>query len=169
VKGFAAKLGLDRPELRAWALYDFANSAFQTTIIAAVFPIYFQRVAASGLPANVATSRFAWATTIAICIVAIVAPILGALADTRKLKKPLLGIFLGIGAGATAAMYAIQDGDWQMALVLFVIGNVGVAGSIVFYEALLPHIARGDPHDAYYSSGGAIGSEWWGVMVSIKV
>src|SRR5688500_19986907 len=117
----AAALGLNRPELRAWALYDFANSAFQTTIVATVFPIYFARVAASGLPANTATSRFAWATTIAICIVAIVAPVLGALADTRRLKKPLLGIFLAIGAGATAAMYGIQQGDWKLALVLFVI------------------------------------------------
>src|SRR5687767_7486955 len=123
MNGIAARLGLNRPELRAWVLYDFANSAFQTTVIAAVFPIYFQRVAAADLPASVATSRYAWATTIAICIVAIVAPILGALADTRKLKKPLLAIFMGLGVGATAAMYGIQEGDWKLALVLFVIGN----------------------------------------------
>src|SRR5687767_15760636 len=123
MKGIAARLGLNRPELRAWALYDFANSAVQTTIIAAVFPVYFQRVAAADLPASVATSRFAWATTIAIIIVAIVAPVLGALADTRRLKKPLLGIFLAIGASAAAAMYGIQQGDWKLALVLFVIVN----------------------------------------------
>jgi UMF1 family MFS transporter len=166
---FAAKLGLNRPELRAWALYDFANSAFQTTIVAAVFPIYFQRVAASGLPASTATSRFAWATTIAICIVAIVAPILGAMADTRRLKKPLLGMFLGIGAGATAAMYAIQDGDWMLALVLFVIGNVGVAGSIVFYESLLPHIARGDELDRVSTAGYAIGYLGGGILLAFNL
>jgi len=165
----AAKLGLNRPELRAWALYDFANSAFQTTIVAAVFPIYFQRVAASGLPASTATSRFAWATTIAICIVAIVAPILGAMADTRRLKKPLLGMFLGIGAGATAAMYAIQDGDWVLALVLFVIGNVGVAGSIVFYESLLPHIARGEELDRVSTAGYAIGYLGGGILLAFNL
>jgi len=165
----AAKLGLNRPELRAWALYDFANSAFQTTIVAAVFPIYFQRVAASGLPASTATSRFAWATTIAICIVAIVAPILGAMADTRRLKKPLLGMFLGIGAGATAAMYAIQDGDWMLALVLFIIGNVGVAGSIVFYESLLPHIARGEELDRVSTAGYAIGYLGGGILLAFNL
>lgn len=165
----AAALGLNRPELRAWALYDFANSAFQTTIVAAVFPIYFQRVAASGLTPSTATSRFAWATTIAICIVAIVAPVLGALADTRRLKKPLLGIFLGIGAGATAAMYAIQEGDWKLALVLFVIGNVGVAGSIVFYESLLPHIARGEELDRVSTAGYAIGYLGGGILLALNL
>lgn len=169
MKGVAARLGLNRPELRAWALYDFANSAVQTTIIAAVFPIYFQRVAASGLPASTATSRFAWATTIAICIVALVAPILGAMADTRRLKKPLLGIFLGLGAGATAAMYAIQEGDWLLALVLFVIANVGVAGSIVFYESLLPHIARGDELDRVSTAGYAIGYLGGGLLLAINL
>ena len=74
-------LGLGRPELRAWAMYDWANSAFQTTIIAAVFPIYFHKVVAADLAEAVATSRFAWATTIAIVIVALVAPLLGAIAD----------------------------------------------------------------------------------------
>lgn len=165
----AAKLGLNRKELRAWALYDFANSAFQTTIVAAVFPIYFQRVAASGLEPSVATSRFAWATTIAICIVAIVAPLLGALADTRKLKKPLLGAFLAIGAGATAAMYGIQDGDWKLALILFIIGNVGVAGSIVFYESLLPHIARGEEMDRVSTAGYAIGYLGGGILLALNL
>lgn len=169
MNGIAARLGLNRPELRAWAMYDFANSAFQTTIVATVFPIYFARVAAADLPASVATSRFAWATTIAICIVAIVAPVLGALADTRKLKKPLLGIFLGIGAGATAAMYGIQEGDWKLALILFVIGNVGVAGSIVFYESLLPHIARGDELDRVSTAGYAIGYLGGGLLLAINL
>ena len=169
MKRLAAKLGLNRRELRSWALYDFANSAFQTTIVAAVFPIYFQRVAAADLPPSLATSRFAWATTIAICIVAIVAPLLGALADTRKLKKPLLGMFLAIGAGATAAMYAIQQGDWKLALVLFMIGNVGVAGSIVFYESLLPHIARGEELDRVSTAGYAIGYLGGGLLLALNL
>ena len=66
MKRLLERLGLGRPELRAWAMYDWANSAFQTTIIAAVFPIYYQKVAAAGQPEAVAMSRFAWATTLAI-------------------------------------------------------------------------------------------------------
>src|SRR5206468_5726230 len=104
MRGLMERLGLGRRDLRAWAMYDWANSAFQTTIIAAIFPIYFQKVAAAGLPPAVATSRFAWATTWSILIVAIIAPLLGSAADRAPLKKPLLALFLAIGAAATAAM-----------------------------------------------------------------
>jgi UMF1 family MFS transporter len=163
------RLGLGRPDLRAWAMYDWANSAFQTTIIAAVFPIYYQKVAAADLPEALAMSRFAWATTLAILIVAIVAPILGAIADYTAIKKRLLGIFIGIGASATAAMFWIQRGDWPLALVLFVIGNVGVAGSIVFYESLLPHLVGEDQLDRVSSAGYAIGYLGGGMLLAINL
>jgi MFS transporter, UMF1 family len=80
-KSFLERLGLHRPELRAWALYDWANSAVVTTIIAAVFPIHFYRVARAGLPEGEATRRFAVATLIAMAGLAVLAPILGAMAD----------------------------------------------------------------------------------------
>jgi MFS transporter, UMF1 family len=166
---FLEKLGLGRQDLRAWAMYDWANSAFQTTIIAAVFPIYFHNVAAAGLPPAEATSRFAWATTISIIIVAVVAPLLGAIADYAALKKRLLGIFMGVGVVATAAMYWIQRGDWLFALVLFVIGNVGVAGSIVFYESLLPHLVGESELDRVSSAGYALGYLGGGVLLAINV
>jgi UMF1 family MFS transporter len=150
-------------------MYDWANSAFQTTIVAAVFPIYFHRVAAADLPDAVATSRFAWATTIAILIVAIVAPLLGAIADYAPLKKKLLGVFLVIGVTATAAMYAIQRGDWMLALALFVVGNIGVAGSIVFYESLLPHLVGEGDLDRVSTAGYAIGYLGGGVLLAINL
>ncbi len=166
------RLGLDRPDLRAWAMYDWANSAFQTTIIAAVFPIYYAEVASRGLTPPVATSRFMWATAIAILIVAIVAPILGAIADYRAVKKPMLAAFLAIGVTATAAMYFIGPGDWSLALKLFVAGNVGVAGTIVFYESLLPHLVpAGDAEalDRVSSAGYAIGYLGGGILLAINV
>jgi UMF1 family MFS transporter len=163
------RLGLGRRDLRAWAMYDWANSAFQTTIIAAVFPIYFHKVAAFGLPPAEATSKFAWATTIAILIVAVIAPLLGAIADYAAMKKKLLGIFLGIGVVATLAMYWIQSGDWMFALVLFVIGNVGVAGSIVFYESLLPHLVTEAELDRVSSAGYAVGYIGGGLLLAINL
>src|SRR5258706_1769118 len=120
MRGLMDRLELGRRDLRAWAMYDWANSAVQCTIIAAIFPIYFQKVAAAGIPGPVATSRFAWATTIAIVIVAVVAPLLGAVADYAAVKKRLLAMFLAIGASATGAMFFIGRGDWLFALVLFV-------------------------------------------------
>ena len=163
------RLGLGRRELRAWAMYDWANSAFQTTIIAAIFPIYFQKVAAAGMPGALATSRFAWATTLAILIVAIIAPVLGAIADYAAAKKMLLGVFLAIGAAATGAMYFITRGDWMLALVLFVVANVGVAGSIVFYESLLPHLVGVDELDRVSTAGYALGYLGGGVLLAINV
>lgn len=163
------RLGLGRRDLRAWAMYDWANSAFQTTIVAAVFPIYFHKVAAADLPPAQATSRFAWATTIAILIVALVAPLLGAIADYAAAKKKFLALFLGIGAVSTGAMYWLQRGDWQLALVLFVIGNVGVAGSIVFYESLLPHLVDQSQLDRVSSAGYAIGYLGGGTLLAINL
>jgi UMF1 family MFS transporter len=163
------RLGLGRRELRAWAMYDWANSAFQTTIVAAVFPIYFHKVAAFGLAPAEATSRFAWATTIAILIVAIVAPLLGAIADYAAMKKKLLAVFLGIGVVATLAMYWIESGDWKFALVLFVVGNVGVAGSIVFYESLLPHLVSEGELDRVSSAGYAVGYLGGGALLAVNL
>ncbi len=163
------RLGLGRRDLRAWAMYDWANSAFQTTIVAAVFPIYFHKVAAFGLAPAEATSKFAWATTIAILIVAIVAPLLGAVADYAAAKKKLLAVFLGIGVVATLAMYWIESGDWMFALVLFVIGNVGVAGSIVFYESLLPHLVSEGELDRVSSAGYAVGYLGGGALLAVNL
>ena len=162
------RLGLGTKELRAWAMYDWANSAYQTTIIATIFPIYYAKVAAAGMDKDVAMGRFAWATTIAICIVAVVAPILGAIADHSAMKKKFLAIFAGIGITSCFAMYWITQGDWLFALGLFIIGNVGVAGSIVFYEALLPHLVGRDQLDSVSSAGYAIGYLGGGVLLAIN-
>jgi UMF1 family MFS transporter len=163
------RIGLGRPELRAWAMYDWANSAFWTTIVAAVFPIYFQKVAAADLAPAVATSRFAWATTWAILIVAIVAPLLGSVADRSAIKKRLLALFLGIGAVATAGMFFIGRGDWLLALTLFLVGNVGVAATMVFYDSLLPHVAAPHELDRVSTAGYALGYVGGGVLLAINI
>jgi MFS transporter, UMF1 family len=137
--------------------------------VAAIFPIFFQKVAAAGLPAPVATSRFAWATTWSILIVAVIAPFLGAVADYAAVKKKLLAVFLAIGAVATAAMWFITRGDWLFALALFVVSNVGVAGSIVFYESMLPHLVGEDELDRVSSAGYALGYIGGGLLLAINV
>jgi UMF1 family MFS transporter len=163
------RLGLGRRELRAWAMYDWANSAFWTTIVAAIFPIYFQKVAAAGLAPAVATTRFAWGTTWSILIMAIVAPLLGSVADRAPIKKKLLGVFVGIGATATGAMFFISRGEWLFALSLFMIGNIAVAASIVFYESMLPHIASPAELDRVSTAGYAVGYVGGGVLLAINI
>lgn len=163
------RIGLDRPELRAWVLYDWANSAFVTTIIAAVFPIYFSSVAAATLPPATATARFALATTIACAIIAVLAPVLGAVADVRPIKKWMLGMCLTIGVATTGAMFFIQRGDWLFACLLFILADVGAAGSFVFYDSLLPHIASEEEMDRVSTAGYAFGYLGGGLLLTLNL
>jgi UMF1 family MFS transporter len=163
------RLGLNRPELRAWAMYDWANSAFQSTVITAVFPPFFSAVAAAGLPAPVATARFAWATTIAVTITAVMGPILGAIADYRAIKKRMLAVFVGIGVITTMMMGTIGRGEWEYAAVLFMIANIAIASSFVFYDSLLPHIAAPEEMDRVSTAGYAVGYLGGGVLLVINL
>jgi UMF1 family MFS transporter len=150
-------------------MYDWANSAFWCTVIVAVFPPFFSEYAAAGLPSAVATSRFAWGTTIAVTIVALMAPVLGAIADHRPLKKTMLAVFMLIGVAATLLMATIERGNWVYALALFVIANIGVASTLVFYDSLLPHIAAPDELDRVSTAGFAIGFVGGGVLLLINL
>jgi MFS transporter, UMF1 family len=155
-QGFLARLGLHRPELRAWAFYDWANSVFMTTGLL-IFPVYFSDVACAGSPPAVATARYSLATTISMLLVAVASPILGAIADYRAMKKKLLAFFMLLGATATSCWYLIGAGDWKLAIALFLVANIGVTASIVFYESLLPHIASEHEVDRVSTAGYALG------------
>lgn len=169
VQSVGARLGLGRPELRAWAMYDWANSAFVTTIVASVFPIYYNSVAAADLAPDVAAFRFSIATTIALAVSAAIAPVLGAIADARAAKKTLLGAFMLLGVVATAAMAGIGRGDWALALGLFVVGNIAVTGSFAFYDSLLPHIAHDDELDRVSAAGFAVGYLGGGLLLLMNL
>src|SRR5262245_44485163 len=112
------RFALDRREARAWAMYDWANSAFWTTVVTAVFPIYFLELGAE-LGQERASERFSQATTLALAVSALIAPVLGSLADFRALKKTLLAVFAGLGSIATGALFFALPGDWFFALVCF--------------------------------------------------
>ena len=138
-------------------MYDWANSAFYLVVVTAVFPIFYQQVAASGLEPETATFRFSMATAAALGLVAVTAPILGALADFLAWRKRLMAGFVAVGVLATACMFLIRDGDWALATLLFAIGNFAIATSFVFYDSLLPHIAKGDEMDRVSTAGYALG------------
>ena len=167
--GLLARLGLDRPELRAWAMYDWANSAFQTTVITAVFPRFFSDYAAAGLTPTDATARFAWATTIAVTITALIGPVLGAIADIRGLKKTLLGVSMSVGIVATLLMATISRGDWMFAAIVFMVANIGIAASFVFYDSLLPHIAAPEEIDRVSTGAYAIGYLGGGLLLVVNL
>jgi UMF1 family MFS transporter len=168
-KNLLTKLGLQRTELRAWAMYDLANSAFSTTIITAIFPVYFTSVAGAGLPPGEALRLLARTTTIALATSAILAPCLGALADYAPIKKRLLGLFTTIGCIAAGCLALAGRGDWFLAAVCFGVGNVGFTASLTFYDSLLPHIAREDEIDRVSTGGYALGYLGGGVLLALNV
>ena len=164
-----ARLGLDRPELRAWAMYDWAASAMQTTVMVAVFPIYFVKVAGAGLPGAGATQRLATVNTIALVVIALASPVLGAVSDYGGNKKRFIAGFMAVGAAAVAGLFFVHTGDLTLASWLFVLSLIGVAGSFVFYEALLPHIARGGELDRVSTAGYALGYVGGGVLLALNL
>ncbi|WP_426755671.1 MFS transporter [Myxococcus sp. Y35] len=167
--GLLSRIGLTRPELRAWALYDWANSAFITTVVTVVFPLYYASVVAQGLPREVATSRFATATAVALSVVAVLSPVLGALSDRAGRIKLMLGTFAGLGVVSTLGLATVGPGDWRWGLLLFGLGNVGVTGSIVFSDALLRHIARDDELDRVSTAGYALGYLGGGLLLAAQL
>jgi MFS transporter, UMF1 family len=164
-----SRLGLDRPELRAWAMYDWAASAVQTTIMVAVFPIYFVKVAGANLAESGATQRLATVNTLALVVIAIVSPILGAVSDYRGSKKRFLAVFMAIGIAAVLAMFWIERGELTLASWLFTISLVGATGSFVFYEALLPHIAAPAEIDRVSTAGYALGYVGGGILLALNL
>ncbi|HEY3122382.1 MAG TPA: MFS transporter [Vicinamibacteria bacterium] len=163
-----ARLGLHRPELRAWAMYDWANSVFFATIIQ-IFPIYFTTVAAGNLSKQAASTYFGLSTTVAMVIAAVISPVLGAVADYGGMKKKMLAGSVLFGAAATAALYLIGYGQWRLAALLFVMGNVGITASFVFYESFLPHIAGEDEVDRVSAAGYALGYLGGGLLLALNL
>lgn len=155
--------------ITSWTLYDWANSTFATTIAAAVLPVYYSTVASANLEPNVATSNWAFTTSIALILVAILGPILGAMADFSGAKKKFLTAFVLAGVTGTALLFFVRSGDWLMASLFFIIGNVGFAGANVFYDSLLPHIARPDEIDQVSSRGYAMGYLGGGLLLAVNL
>lgn len=156
--------------IRAWTLYDWANSAFATTILAAVLPVYYSQVAGATLPSAARATAY-WSTGLSISLffVAILSPILGTVSDIMRGKKRFLSVFLAIGTIATGLLVLVNTGDWLLASILFIVGRIGFSGSIVFYDALLPHVAREEDQDVVSTRGYAMGYLGGGLLLAINV
>lgn len=161
--------GMQRPELRAWALYDWGNSAFATIMMTAVLPIYFADVAAADLPANMRTATWGYTTSAALVFISILGPVLGNIADSSGRRLRMLALFTGLGVVASGLMAMVGQGDWLLASLLFVAGNIGFAGGEIFYEALLPHICSRDEVNRVSTTGFALGYLGGGVLLAISL
>ena len=161
---------MDRRATRAWCFYDWANSAFATTVMAALFPPFFRELAiAAGRGEAEATALWGYVTAGALLLIAITAPILGAVADAAGGRKRFLGFLAGVGILATALFATLGNDGWRTAAALYVAANFGFAGSIIFYESLLPGLAKGRDMDRLSAQAYGLGYAGGGLLLVVNL
>ena len=152
-----------------WAMYDWANSAFATTVMAGFFPIFFKQYWSYGVDVNVSTAQLGFGNSIASLLVALMAPVLGAIADKGSARKKFLIFFAYLGVLMTACLFLVGKGEWAWAIFVYAMGIVGFSGANVFYDSLLPTVAGKDNVDYISGLGFAMGYLGGGLLFLINV
>lgn len=153
----------------SWALYDWANSAYATTVLAGFFPIFFKEFWSAGAAVATSTFNLGAANSIASLIIVILAPVLGAIADRMGAKKKFLVFFAFLGALMTGCMSLAAMGDWLLAMFLFVFGTVGFSGANIFYDALLVGVSPPEKFDFVSALGYSLGYLGGGLLFTINL
>jgi UMF1 family MFS transporter len=153
----------------SWALYDWANSAFATTVMAGFFPVFFTEYLAKGARTATTTFYLGLGNSIGSLVVAILAPILGAIADHGSYKKKFLIAFAFLGCLMTANLSLVQAGQWQLAILFYIVGSIGFSGANTFYDSLLPSVASEKKVDFISSLGFGIGYIGGGLLFAVNV
>ncbi|MEW6521759.1 MAG: MFS transporter [Thermodesulfobacteriota bacterium] len=156
-------------ETLAWACYDWANSAFATSIMAGFFPVFFKQYWCSGVEVSTSTFRLGLANSIGSMIVIFLAPLLGAMADQAGAKKKFLLFFAAIGVTMSAGLYTVAQGAWLMASLFYIFGIIGFSGSNVFYDSLLVNVASPAASDRVSALGFAMGYLGGGLLFAVNV
>jgi UMF1 family MFS transporter len=153
----------------SWALYDWANSAFATTVLAGFFPLFFKKYWSAGSDVTVSTFQLGVANAVASLVVALLAPVLGAIADRSGARKRYLLLFAGMGVVMTGCMALVGAGQWPVAVGIYLFALIGFSGSNVFYDALLLDAAPHGRIDRVSALGFALGYLGGGVLFSFNV
>ena len=160
---------LRRRPVLAWAFYDWANSAFATTVMAGFFPVFFKQHWNVGVAVTESTFRLGMTNGIASALIALAAPVLGAIADRGGARVRLLMAFTVMGAAATAALALVPAGHWQVAAALYLAGSLGFWAGIVFSDSLLLHVAEPREYDLVSGFGYALGYLGGGLLFATNV
>ena len=158
-----------RKQQISWALYDWGNSAFATTVMAGFFPLFFAKYWADGLPDGERTYWLGIGGSVASVIVMLLAPLLGGVADRKGWKKRFLLISTLTGALGTMAMFSVQQGDWTSALLLFTLASIGFFAGTSFYDSLIVNVAGPKEMDRVSALGYGMGYLGGGVLFALNV
>ena len=132
---------MKKKEMWSWVIYDWANSAFATTVMAGFFPLFFEKYWSNPDDVIQSTYQLGIANSLSSIIIAAMSPFLGAIADQGSVKKKFLIGFCYLGIVMTGGLYLVEQGNWQLAVVLYVIATIGFRGSNTFYDSLLPIVS----------------------------
>ncbi len=152
-----------------WVMYDWANSAFATTVMAGFFPVFFKQYWSLNADATISTARLGLGNSIAGLAVALCAPMLGAIADKGGSRKRFLLFFAVMGIVMTMGLYLVSRGNWPMAVLLYGLATVGFSGGNIFYDALITGITTDDKIDIVSSLGFASGYLGGGLLFAVNV
>ena len=153
----------------AWALYDWANSVFATTVIAGFFPVFFKQYWSAGTDAVTSTAQLGFANSIGSVFILIAAPILGAVADGGASRKKFLGAFTALGIAASAGLWFIGQGDWTTAAVTYVLASIGFSGALIFYDALIVAVSPTTRYHEVSAFGYSLGYIGGGLLFAVNV
>ena len=159
----------DRRKVLSWAFYDWANSAYSTTVMAGFFPIFFEKYWSNPDDVIQSTYQLGIANSISSIIIALVSPILGAIADRGSARKKLLITFAFLGIIMTSGLWFVQQGEWQLAVFFYVIATIGFMAGNIFYDSLLPTVASRDEVDYVSSLGYSLGYLGGGLLFLVNV
>lgn len=153
----------------SWAFYDWANSAFATTVMAGFFPLFFKQYWSSGTDATTSTFWLGLGNSGASFLILLMAPLLGAMADSSGKHKRLLALFAGIGIVATAAFFLVAEGAWPWAISIYVVAIIGFSGANVFYDAMLPRLTDSTDFHRLSALGYSLGYLGGGLLFLVNV
>ncbi len=159
----------DRKAIFGWAMYDWANSAFATTVMAGFFPIFFKQFWSIGADPTLSTARLGLANSMAGIAVALCAPVLGAIADKGSSKKKFLLFFAFMGVVMTLSLYTVSKGNWPAAVLLYVFATIGFSGGNIFYDALIMAVAPERKMDVVSALGFSLGYLGGGILFALNV
>jgi MFS transporter, UMF1 family len=159
----------DRKRILSWAFYDWANSAFATTVMAGFFPLFFKQYWSAGTTATVSTFQLGAANSAASIIVAFLAPILGAIADRAGTRKKFLLYFAAMGIVMTGALPFVAAGNWEAAIALYIFATIGFSGGNIFYDALIVTVAPKEQMDSVSALGFALGYLGGGLLFALNI
>jgi UMF1 family MFS transporter len=152
-----------------WAMYDWANSAFATIVMAGFFPVFFKEYWNAGLTPVESTFRLGVANSIASLLIVLLAPLLGAVADYMSRRKAMLLLFAFLGMTMTAALYFVGQGNWLLAACLYIAAVTGFSGSNIFYDSLLPFVCQHNELDQTSALGFSLGYLGGGLLLALNV